>query len=130
MSRVTRTDPRLSESFDLKTSADVNIDQLQDLAKALGSKISALDLDGIVVRTADFAPVPSRRTATSTRLLIEGAILLVSRNKIANVQSYSGKVIGEILGVPKRDLAGIGRELDTKRPDAVVAAIALLTADG
>jgi hypothetical protein len=62
--------------------------------------------------------------------LIEGAILLVSRNKIANVQSYSGKVIGEILGVPKRDLAGIGRELDTKRPDAVVAAIALLTADG
>ena len=122
----TRSTPKLIESFDLKTSADAVVDQLEDLAKALSSKIAGLSLDGAVVRTADFAPVASRRAAAAQRLLIEGALLLVCRSRLANVNARNGKEVGEALAIAKKDVIARGRSLDARRPDAVAAALSAL----
>src|SRR4051794_37766313 len=88
-----RDEPTCAESFDLKTASVDVISQLEDLAKQLSSKIAAFDLDAVVIRVADFAPVASRSSAARHRLLVEGALCFVARGKVSHVEVRTGKDI-------------------------------------
>ena len=122
----TRESPTVVDSFDLKTPADDPMDQLQDLARALSSKLSGLDVDAVVIRVADRSPKANQSLAPRRRLLIEGALALCCRDKTTNVQARSGLELGRDMGMSKADLLSLARTIDTGRTDAAAAAVAAL----
>ena len=89
-----RSSPAVVDAFDLKTPADDPMDQLQDLARALASKLSGLEIDAAIIRLADRSPQADQTTAPRRRLLIEGALALSCREKTPNVQARSGRELG------------------------------------
>lgn len=122
----TRENPECVDAFDLKANDDGFIDQIDHLGKALASKLTGMQVDKVVIRTADFAVVASRRAATSQRLLLEGAVAFVCRSKIKDVSLRSGRDVGEQLGVSKDKAETRGRDLDSRRREAAAAALSAL----
>jgi hypothetical protein len=122
--------PVLQDSFDLKTSSAEIADQIQDLARALNSKLAGLDVQAIRVRVADTAPAANRKTGPKHRLMIEGALVLICRQNLQadRVKIRNGKELGEDLGTSKSDALALGKKLDRNRPDAAAAALAALVA--
>lgn len=124
-----RDHPTVADSFDLKTSSANIVDQVFDLAKALSSKLAGLDVETIRIRVADTAPAATRRIGPKHRLMIEGGLVLVCRQKVPNdVKVRSGKELGEDLGIRKDEAINRGKALDVKRQDAAAAALAGLPA--
>lgn len=119
----TRASATVLDVFDLKTSADSPVDQVVDLAKALSSKLSGMDIDALVIRRADRPPVANRAAAPHKRLLIEGAFVLVSREHCDNVAVRDGQELGEALGSNKAAAVAAGKGLDSRRADAAAAAL-------
>ncbi|WP_157552398.1 hypothetical protein [Micromonospora sp. NRRL B-16802] len=124
----TRSDPTTVGSFDLKTASDYVMDQGEDLAKQLSSKLAALGVDAAVIRIADFAPVASRSAAPRHRLLIEGALGFVCKSRLSDVWVRTGKEIGLVLGMSKPKAESAGRALDKTRASAASAALSALSA--
>lgn len=119
-----RSDPRCSDGFDLKTDAIRVPGQLKDLAWALSSKLGGMQVDTAVIRLADVAPTGSRKAGPRTRLLIEGALAFVCETKELNeVHLRTGKEIGESLDTSKELSEQAGKQLDSKRPEAGAAAL-------
>lgn len=116
-------DPALLDAFDLKTPEAALEDQVVHLAKALGTKIEGLQVDTVIVRSADFPPTPRRNQASDKRCMIEGALVYVARAHGASVHVRTGKEVGEHLGQLKADAEARGKELDSKRPEAAAAAL-------
>ncbi len=121
-----RSSPTVLDAFDLKTPADDPMDQLQDLARALASKLSGLEIDAAIVRVADRSPQANQTTTPRRRLLIEGALALSCREKTPNVQARSGRELGQDVGMSKADLFALARTIDAGRPDAAAAAVSVL----
>jgi hypothetical protein len=122
-----RESPTIVDAFDLKTPADDPMDQLQDLARALSSKLSGLVVDAVVIRVADRAPQANQNLTPRRRLLIEGALALCSRDKTPNVRARSGRELGQDMGMSKSDLLALARTIDAGRPDAAAAAASALS---
>jgi hypothetical protein len=121
-----RDSPTVVDSFDLRTPADEPMDQLQDLARALSSKLSSLDVDAVVIRVADRSPRANQSVAPRRRLLIEGAIALCCRDKTNDVRARSGLELGRDIGMSKADLIALAQTIDAARPDAAAAAVTVL----
>lgn len=121
-----RTSPTVLDAFDLKTPADDPMDQLQDLARALASKLSGLEVDAAIIRVADRAPRANQSLTPRRRLLIEGALALCCRDKTPHVQARSGRELGQDIGMSKADLLALARTIDAERPDAAAAAVSAL----
>ena len=121
-----RSSPAVVDAFDLKTPADDPMDQLQDLARALASKLSGLEIDAAIIRVADRSPQANQTTAPRRRLLIEGALALSCREKTPNVQARSGRELGQDAGLSKAELFALARTIDAGRPDAAAAAVSML----
>jgi hypothetical protein len=118
-----RTSPAVLDSFDLKTPAEDPMDQLQDLARALASKLSGLEVDAVIINVADRSPQANQSLTPRRRLLIEGALALCCRDKTSNVQARSGRELGQHVGMSKADLLALARTIDAERPNAAAAAI-------
>jgi hypothetical protein len=126
----TQGQPNLVTSFDLKTDASSLPGQIDDLAKALSSKIGALEVDVAVVRLADISPTGTRKAGPRIRLLIEGALTLVcERHTTSSVKLRTGKEVGEAMGISKAEALTAGQQLDSKRADASAAALSGLPKD-
>jgi hypothetical protein len=121
-----RASPTVLDAFELRTPADDLVDQLQDLARALASKISGLEIDAFVIRLADRAPQANQTTAPRRRLLIEGALALRCREQTAQVSARTGRELAMDAGMLKADLIALGRKIDAGRKDAAAAAISAL----
>jgi hypothetical protein len=102
------------------------MDQLQDLARALASKLSGLELDAAIIRVADRTPQANQSLTPRRRLLIEGALALCCRDKTPRVDARSGRELGLDTGMSKADLLALARSIDAKRPDAAAAAVSVL----
>lgn len=124
----TRDAPTKVGVFDLKTASDYVMDQGEDLAKQLSSKLAALGADAAVIRIADFAPVASRSAAPRHRLLIEGALGFACKGRLSDVRVRTGKEIGLELGVSKPKADSAGQALDKARATAASAALSALPA--
>jgi len=122
-----RTSPTVIDGFDLKTPADDPMDQLEDLARALASKLSGVEVDSVVIRVADRSPQANQNQAPRRRLLIEGALALCCRDKTPNVQARSGRELGQDVGMSKADLLALARTIDPRRADAAAAAVSALS---
>lgn len=123
-------EPKLEQSFELRTTATVPSEQAIDLARLLQAKLPALTFDDASIRTAGAAPVASRHKAQFSRAHAEGAALFVLR------ENYGGEVaIGDPrffakkCGVTKDGLIAKARGVLASKHDAVLAAIAGLPAD-
>jgi hypothetical protein len=122
-----RSSPTVLDAFDLKTPGDEPMDQLQDLARALASKLSGLEIDAAIIRMADRSPQANQTTTPRRRLLIEGALALSCREKTSNVRARSGRELGQDTGMSKAALFALARTIDAGRPDAAAAAVSVLT---
>lgn len=121
-----RSSPAVLDAFDLKTPADDPMDQLQDLARALASKLSGLEIDTAIIRVADRSPQANQSTTPRMRLLIEGALALTCRDKTPRVRARSGRELGQDTSMSKADLFTLARTIDAGRPDAAAAAVSAL----
>jgi hypothetical protein len=121
-----RSSPTVLDAFDLKTPADEPMDQLQDLARALASKLSGLEIDAAVIRLADRAPQANQSPTPRRRLLIEGALALCCREKIAQVDARTGRELGQDTGMSKAELLALAGTIDASRKDAAAAAVSIL----
>lgn len=121
-----RSSPTVVDTFDLKTPADDPMDQLQDLARALASKLSGLEIDAAIIRVADRSPQANQSTTPRRRLLIEGALALSCREKTPHVLARSGRELGQDADMSKADLFALARMIDAGHPDAAAAALSIL----
>jgi hypothetical protein len=121
-----RTSPVVLDAFDFKTPADDAMDQLQDLARALASKLSGLEVDAAIIRVADRAPMANQNLTPRRRMLIEGALALCCREKTSRVGARNGKELGDDTGLTKAGVLARGRTIDARRPDAAAAALSVL----
>jgi hypothetical protein len=121
-----RTAPVVVEAFDIMTPADDPMDQLQDLARALASKLAALEVDAVVIRVADRSPQANQSQAPRRRLLIEGALALSCRDKTPRVRALSGRELGQEVGMTKAELLSLARTVQASRPEATAAALSAL----
>ncbi|MEV6006611.1 hypothetical protein AB0M29_07380 [Streptomyces sp. NPDC051976] len=120
-------DPIYDEGCELKTAETEIVDQIDDLGRKLSSKLSARTLGAVVIRIADMAPTGSRAVGPRRRLMIEGALAYVCKtHKIPKIFYRSGKEVGEALGISKADALQLGKDLDSKRPEATSAALSAL----
>lgn len=123
----TRSNPQVDVFFDLKAGPGKIPHQLQELAKALRSKLTALSLDHAVIRLADPARVGNRRGGSRDRLLVEGALALACEGEISGeVFLRTGGEIQRELGLSKSETEAAGAELDHKRYWAAAAALSAL----
>lgn len=122
-----RSSSVVTEAFELKTPADDPMDQLQDLARALASKLSGLEMDVAIIRVADRSPQANQSATPRRRLLIEGALALTCRDKTPHVLARSGRELGQDTGMSKADLFALARTIDPGRPDAAAAAVSALS---
>lgn len=113
-------------SFDLKTPSDEPMSQLQDLAHALSSKLSGIDVEQAVIRLADRSPTANRSLAPRVRLMIEGALALTCRDKNLDVRARNGRELGLDTSMSKATLLKQGEQIDPARPDAAAAAFSAL----
>jgi hypothetical protein len=113
----------LVDSFDLTANSDTLINQIDLLGKALASKLSALEVDNVVIKNADFAAVSSRKPGVAARLLLEGALAFAARSRVPLVELRNGKDIGVKLGVSKEKALQRGSEIDAQRGEAAAAAL-------
>lgn len=120
----TRSTAILEHAFDLKTSSDTPVEQLDDLAKQVRSQLSSMTPDRVVIRIADTSKIPNKSKAPRTRLMIEGAIAFAAREFVAgDIFFRSGKEAGQALALSKESAVARGAELDDKRKDAAAAAL-------
>ena len=120
-----RDSPELEQSFDIKTGSTTLPDQVNDLVRALRSKIMGLSVEACVIRIADFTRTASNRQAPRNRLMIEGALTFACRDQaISNIHVLTGKDVGQALSMSKADAVAAGAALDVRRPDAASAALA------
>ncbi|WP_285685730.1 hypothetical protein [Actinoplanes sp. NBRC 103695] len=122
-------DPRLIESFALKSNQDSTVNQIDLLGKSLSSKLSGTSVDIVVIRVADFARVATRRNASSIRLLVEGALAFVARSRVTSVHIRGGKEVGESLSLSKDEADERGRAIASSRKEAAAAALSGLATE-
>lgn len=124
-----QANPLVADSYILRTDAVGQAEQLVHLAQNLRSKISELEIHDAVIRVADISPQGNRKAAPRTRLMIEGALMLVCRERVTgSVCARTGKEVGEVLGVPKAEAVESGKRLVPQHADAAIAAVSGLPA--
>lgn len=120
----TRSTAALEHAFDLKTSSDTPVEQLDDLARQVRSQLNSITPDRVVIRIADTSRTPNNSKAPRTRLMIEGAVAFAAREFVAGEVFFrSGKETGQALALSKDSAVTRGAEFDEKRKDAAAAAL-------
>lgn len=113
------------------TSDDAELStQLHDLAEAVGSRLTGLAVDRVVLRRADQSPVPRSSEGPRVRLLAEGAIVSAARAVVVDTRVATGQDAGRWYGSNKAGVDADARQLlvsqalDEKYGEAVGAALA------
>lgn len=68
------------------------------MAVAIGSRLTGLGVDRVVIRRADLAKVPSNKPTPQYRVLAEGALLAACRSVVPDTVYGSGKELGQRCG--------------------------------
>jgi hypothetical protein len=118
----------VSDSFDLKATASLPVDQIDQLGKALASALVGIDLDVMVIRSADRPPAGANGLAAAlNRIRLEGVLAFVGRDKVSKVHFRNGKDIGRLVGGSKAQAFVIGEDIELGRGEAAAAALSGLT---
>ena len=122
-----RESPVVEHQFDVKAGTDGVPEQINDLVRALRSRIAGLGVERCVVRIADFSRTPNNKLAPRYRLMIEGALVFACRDQgVVHIQILPGKEVGAALSCSKEDALARGEQVDSKRREAASAAMAAL----
>jgi hypothetical protein len=79
-------------------------EQRHDAAEAIRSRLIGLDVERVVVRRADRAPVPASKEGPRIRLLAEGAVISAARSVVVDTRVGAGKELASWRGSNKADL--------------------------
>jgi hypothetical protein len=84
------------------TSSDVPIpEQVHDLAEDVRSRLKGVAVERVLLRRADFAPIPSNKPGPRIRLLAEGAVLAAARSVVPDTVLGTGLELAQRYGQPK-----------------------------
>ncbi|WP_344425067.1 hypothetical protein [Pseudonocardia ailaonensis] len=123
----TSAEPAVEQVFELKSGSTAVAEQINDLVRALRSKLAGASIDRCVVKVADQSPKPSKLQAPRTRLMIEGALVFGCRDQgIVDIRIMNGRDIGLALGCSKDAAVKAGGDLAEKHAGACSAALAAL----
>lgn len=127
----TRSSPVLIDSFALTTNETSIVEQVHDLSSALGSLLDGLDqVDGVVIRRADVPVRASKAEGPKTRLLVEGGLIRVCRNRVVGTVCASARDLAQTCGSNKADMDSQGEQIiaGNKYLEAAAAAWSILDA--
>lgn len=110
------------DAFDLTSAHTDSATQLHDLAAGLGSRLSGLNADRVVIRRADRSNRASNHEGPRIRLLAEGALASSARAAVDEVLLLSGKDLAARSPATNRD--GLDDHAASTLPDSQVEAAA------
>jgi hypothetical protein len=94
----TKQTPAAIELFVLTTSENDLVDQIHDLASALSNRLNGLAIERAMIRRADTPQRPSNQEGPRARLLVEGALLRVTRDQVQATRVMNGRDIAALAG--------------------------------
>jgi hypothetical protein len=106
--------------------------QLHDMAEAVRSRLTGLNVDRVVVRRADRPPRASNTEGPRLRLLMEGAVTSAARSVVVDTRIGTGRDTGAWFGSNKSGVDTVSAQLlsgsgeDANYLEAVSAALAAL----
>jgi hypothetical protein len=117
--------PLQVDTFELTSAQDDRATQLYDLAAGLGSRLSGLNADRVVIRRADRPQRPSNAAGPRVRLLAEGALASSARAAVDDVVILNGKDLASRSPASSRDAldAHASTVLPTSQTEAAAAAL-------
>ena len=99
--------------------------QLRSLSNALATRLTDLNVESVVVRSADHHPSNRLRDHVVLRLRGEGVLLATARAYADRVACMNGRAIGEECGTSKEDITKRAIALLSERlAEATAAALA------
>lgn len=115
-------DPRVEDSFEIRSSDSDPSEQVADLARLLLGKLPGLDFDAAAIRTAGPPPVARRNKAQFSRAHAEGAVLFVLREHLGvPVKTGDPQALAKGLGEKKLDLVAKASALSSKLDPTIAA---------
>ncbi|GAA4168067.1 hypothetical protein [Gryllotalpicola koreensis] len=125
----TVADPRVVDTFELRTGATEPSEQAVDLARHLSPKLDRAGYERAGIRVAGTTPVPRRSKAAFSRAHCEGAILFVLREVLREpVVIVEPVAAARVIGLTKAELETLVDRLASQgvNGDAVLAGLAAL----
>ncbi|MCY3610584.1 MAG: hypothetical protein OXH43_04605 [Acidimicrobiaceae bacterium] len=99
--------------------------QMRSLGNALDTRLKDLEVESVVVRTADHYAARSLAEYVAIRLRGEGVLLSTARAHVDRVVCLTGRAIGERCGTSKPKIDARAAELlSEKQKEATAAALA------
>lgn len=125
----TVADPRVVDTFELRTGATEPSEQAVDLARHLSPKLDRPGHERAGIRVAGTTPVPRRNKAAFSRAHCEGAILFVLREALREpVVIVEPVAAARMIGLTKAELETLVDRLASQgvNRDSVLAGLAAL----
>ncbi len=121
--------PKVTGTFDLRTSSNDPSEQAVDLARHIEPKVSGAGYAGVGIRVAGAPPVARRNKAAFSRAHCEGALIYVIRTATGQPVTVADPVTApKSIGKKKAELEELVDSLVSKgvNRDAVLAAVVTL----
>lgn len=98
-------DGKATKMFDYAVAREEDLAlQLRSLSNALATRLTDLDVESVVVRSADYHPSTRLKDHVALRLRGEGVLLSTARVHTGKVACLNGRAIGDLCGTSKEDV--------------------------